>query len=290
MNLNLLRVCVAVAGLATTEARAQSYSPIDVPFVQFRNTADQAPIRFQQGRQEEGGRTSEGGILKAQVAFQPGAAGLVILMHGCAGTGNTPTRRWHEAWHDFFWKAHYSVMQLDSFSTRGVVETCGTPDEHWSYRRRDDAYSALVWLASQGRTDMSNVRVMGRSNGGRAVLRIMDASMAGVRPYRFASGYAMYPNCRNDRNSNFYAPTYVFIGTDDDANPASLCAAMRDNRARNAYVTIFDGALHGFDDGTRHRVDHGWRMGQDPAATAKTRALIAETLGADNPAPPHRGR
>ena len=46
-------------------------------------------------------------------------------------------------------------------------------------------------------------------------------------------------------------------------------------KAKVAYPDTY----HGFDDGTKVRVDHGWREGQNPQAFAKARAAIAAVLG-----------
>jgi dienelactone hydrolase len=263
---------------ATAGAHGQPATEVRIPYVQFRNAPNRPAIAFEQGRPEEGGRSAETGELRAKLWLLPGRTPMVVLLHGCAGMHNAPTEAWIRYWGSFFRQQGYSVMAIDSFTSRGVSETCGPPDAHWSYRRRDDAYSALNWLAALGRTDMDNVVVMGRSNGGRTVLRIIEAKMQAIRPFRFSRGIAMYPNCRNDQNTRFYAPLHVFIGAQDDANPAAFCEAMGRSGDSHVRVTIFPDTLHGFDDGSATRIDHGWRMGGNPRATEEVRRQIEVEL------------
>jgi dienelactone hydrolase len=271
-----VRVALAAVALVllSGSATAQSFSDLRLPYVQFQNAPSLPKIAFQQGRPEEDGRKADTGMLWARLSLLPGRTPLVLLLHGCGGMGNAATENWIKQWAGLFQARGYSAMALDSFSSRGVKATCGPPDAHWSYRRRDDAYSALAWLSTQGRTDMDRVVVMGRSNGGRTVLRIMEEKMKAVRPQLFARGIAMYPNCKDDEKTLFYRPVHVFIGADDDANPAVYCKSMARAGATNLQVTVFPGTLHGFDDGSKTRTEYGWRMGGNSRSTEEVQRLI----------------
>jgi dienelactone hydrolase len=256
-------------------AHAQTFTDVTIPYVQYQNRPDLPKIKFEQGRPEEGGKVADTGTLKAQTALQPGVRRLVMLAHGCDGLGNSPTQDWIRDWSRFFWVKGYSIMVVDSFTTRGVVSVCGAPAEHWSWRRRDDAFSALDWLAAQGKTDMSNVVLMGRSNGGNVALRVADRNIQSARKNHFKQAIAMYPWCARDASTAFSIPVAIYIGEDDDANKAEYCKAMTQP---NVKVTVYPNTYHGFDDGSKFRYDHGWRMGSNPSSTRKVREAIAARL------------
>ena len=275
-----MRIVLGALSLALLSGNtaAQTFSDVRIPYVQCQNAPNLPKIACQQGRPEESGRKAETGMLWAKLSLLPGATPMVVLLHGCGGMGNTPTEDWIRSWAGYFHARGQSAIAVDSFTSRGVKATCGSPDAHWSYRRRDDAYSALAYLSTLGRTDMTRVTVMGRSNGGRTVLRIMEDKMKSVRPALFARGIAMYPNCRDDEKTRFYRPLHDFIGAQDDANPAVYCEAMGKAGDPNVQVTIFPDTFHGFDDGSKFRTEYGWRMGGNTRSTAEVRRLIDEDL------------
>jgi dienelactone hydrolase len=273
--MRFLSIAAVAACSVVSVADAQTFTDVTIPYVQYQNRPDLPKIKFEQGRPEEGGKVADTGTLKAQVAFQPSVRPLVMLAHGCDGLGNTPTQDWIRDWSRYFWAKGYSIMVVDSFATRSVSSVCGAPNEHWSYRRRDDAFSALDWLATQGRTDMGNVVLMGRSNGGNVALRVMDRNIYGARSHHFKQSIAMYPWCAKDASTTFTGPVSIFIGADDDANKAEFCEAMHQP---NVTVTVYPNTYHGFDDGSKFRYDHGWRLGSNPSSTSKVRDAIAARL------------
>jgi dienelactone hydrolase len=185
-----------VMALLSAPVSGQSFSDVQFPDVQYRKEPYLPLIAFQQGRAEEDGRKADTGNLWARLALQQGRAPMVLLMHGCGGVGNGPTQDWIKSWGAFFWRKGFAVMAIDSFTSRAVKSTCGAPDEHWSYRRRDDA------------------------------------------------------------------------------NPARFCVEMGRNGDPNLAVQLFPGVFHGFDDGSRHRQEFGWRMGGDAKATEQVRQAI----------------
>ncbi len=65
---------------------------------------------------------------------------------------------------------------------------------------------------------MSRVYLVGRSNGGSAVLMAIEKIMSVHHPYKFAAGFSLVPACRAKVTAEFYAPLIVFIAGDDDAS------------------------------------------------------------------------
>ena len=238
---------------------------------------------FMNGAPEENGVVRREGYLAAEV-FKPKGAGpfpFVILMHGCGGMDKVATQ-WAETYTDFLNDAGVGTVVLDSFATRNVKSNCGPPDGHWARRRVEDAYSTLEYVASTGYADISRVYVAGRSNGGRAVVKIMEKSMARHHKHKFAAGFALVPNCATKKNDDFYAPMIAFIAGDDDANPASHCIEMGQKKRAADHpplkVIVYDGAYHGYMDNMPFRYFNGWRMGYSHSPTQDTKRQILAHL------------
>src|SRR5262249_39415573 len=148
-----------------------------------------------------------------------------ILMHGCGGMDQN-ARKWVIEYADFLNRAGYGVLALDSFTTRHVKESCGPPDGHWGRRRSEDAYSALEYLVQAGYADPNQVYVLGRSNGGLAVLMALEEIIGRNHPHRFAGGFVLVPSCKDKKTARFYAPLAVFAAGHDDANDPKHCVEM----------------------------------------------------------------
>ena len=146
-------------------------------------------------------------------------------MHGCGGLDAVATK-WATMWTRALAAWGIGTLTLDSFTTRGVKATCGPPDAHWSRRRVDDAYSALEFLAARRDLKADKVYMMGRSNGGRAVLNALQVDYRTIRTRFFAGGISLYPSCVFRKNDSFYAPLLLLIASLDDANlPANTVEA-----------------------------------------------------------------
>jgi hypothetical protein len=84
----------------------------------------------------------------------PGPFPAMVLLHGCGGlytkSGADLTARHHEYAERFAAEGHVVVLP-DSFSPRGVEETCSRKDHPVRpfYERNRDAYGALAWLEAQ---------------------------------------------------------------------------------------------------------------------------------------------
>jgi len=76
-----------------------------------------------------------------------------------------------------------------------------------------------------------------------------------------------------------YAPIHIFIGADDDANPAKHCEALAASRDPHVRLNVFPETFHGFDDGSKQRTEYGWRLGSNAKTTEQVRQLIEADLG-----------
>lgn len=207
----------------------------------------------------------------------------IVHLHGCTGLrqafrDGTDLRSWSTqlaAW-------GYVVLAVDSFTTRGIGNTChGGPAP-----RVPDAYGALSYLARQPFVDPSRVALMGFSAGGIATL-----SAVGVRDFdlfenerRFKAAIAFYPLCRTD--NSFAIPTLILIGDADDWTPASYCRDMMTKRHPDAPVKliVYPGAHHSFDAPFMrpgqttfgHRTEYNAAAAE--AATEEVRRFLADHL------------
>jgi dienelactone hydrolase len=230
---------------------------------------------FLNGAPEEGGKVQRDGVLNAELLKPKGSSGplpFIILMHGCSGL-TRPVQKWADEKADIFLKRGYGVLILDSFTTRHVKAVCGEGNYHWGLRRAEDAYSALTYLIENKIADRSRVFVMGRSNGGTAVLQIGNAIMSDDHQYGFAMIFAVSPGCAGLDRSTFVRPSVIFIGDKDQANDPKKCELLQE-RGPIKFV-LFPGVHHGFEDKGPAYVFHGWRMEYNGTADSET---IDQTL------------
>ncbi len=286
VRIGFAAVCVSV--LSVLPASAEKVS---IPFVRYESNEKYVSTgaqwgwttNFQSAAAEEGGKFSQAGLLSGELLLPKGTGPfpVVILMHGCGGLDVT-ARKWADIWTKHLAKSRIGTLVLDSFSTRGVKSTCGAPDAHWSRRRVDDAYSALDWLTARPDVRTDQVFVMGRSNGGRAVLNALQSIYSTMRKNRFAGGLSLYPHCLARKDDYFYAPILLLAAELDDANPSALCRELGDKKRPANHpeltVKIYPQVRHGFDDGSPHRTFNGWRLGGDPTAAADARLQASEFL------------
>jgi dienelactone hydrolase len=234
---------------------------------------------FLNGAPEERGKVQRDGVLNAELLKPKGGSGplpFIILMHGCTGL-TRPVQKWANAKADIFLNHGYGVLILDSFTTRHVKAVCGEGNYHWGLRRAEDAYSALAYLIENKIADKDRVFVLGRSNGGTAVLQIGNALMARDHQYSFAMIFSVSPGCAGMDRSTFVRPSVIFIGDKDQANDPRKCELLEDHGPIR--FVLFPGVNHGFEDKGPAYVFHGWRMEYnakaDKATIDQTLALMA---------------
>jgi dienelactone hydrolase len=174
----------------------------------------------------------------------------VVLLHGCSGlSADFKAGARNSGWLDRLAAWGYAALFVDSFSTRGIAETCTTKLTQF---RVADAYGALAFLSRQRFVDNNRIALMGFSAGA-----IVTLSAAGHRDFelyeeeadrKFRAAIAFYPYCAQD--GRFTVPTLILIGELDDWTPASFCRAMMAKRKdADALVTliVYPDAHHVFD-------------------------------------------
>jgi dienelactone hydrolase len=196
----------------------------------------------------------------------------VVILHsnaGVIGVGDFYARALNGA--------GIATLELDSYFPRGV-RNGSERNAPVLCDRLQDAWGALVFLASDTRINSQKIGVAGMSSG--AAVAIMSGM--GVRPARlarnnsilpleqvFAAHFALYPGCANimddqqrirswinpGRPQNWGAtgkPIHIVSGTSDDFdfNPKTDCLRMREefpDISNQLTVRMVDGATHAFD-------------------------------------------
>ncbi|MBV8118815.1 MAG: dienelactone hydrolase family protein [Alphaproteobacteria bacterium] len=254
---------------------------------------------------DPGGTMLDGYLYRAAEAGpHPG----VVFLHGCGGmisdrlgTINTREVEWAMALNSI----GYTVLMVDSFGPRGVVNTCApaTFNPTVIANRPKDAYGAMLYLQSQPFVRGDRIGAIGWSAGGGTILGTIARASLG-RPAAlphgdFRAAVAFYPaRCSADRWPVTWTteiPFLVLLGAADVWTPAAPCKAFLDGaivRGSPIEVEVYPGAYHDFDwpnmplhESPKYRTAAGIVpiQGTDPAARreafARVPAFLARFLG-----------
>jgi|SRR5579862_193555 len=208
----------------------------------------------------------------------------IVHLHGCGGL--TAQRRERDA--EQFTSWGYVILEVDSFATRGIKDTC--LDEP-APPRHGDALGALMYLSTLAFVDPKRIAVVGYSQGGIVALQIASAQPARIFEVppglQFSAAVAYYPVC-GAAMDKLAIPTLVLIGEFDDWAWAASCDRLRrrfDASGAPLKVTVFPEAYHSFDNiaaspyGTRY-YGHWLRYNAEVTAqaAAEARAFLAAQL------------
>jgi len=233
----------------------------------------------------------------------------VVLMHGRGGVyskaakgrydASTISQR-HRMWGNLWAANGYVAVLVDSFGPRGYP--AGFP--RFSYDTRPeavnevtvrplDAYATLAWLRTRKDIATDRIGLQGWSNGGSAALAAM-AALASSAPTTSLKGFnaalVFYPGCRLrgrfDDGYRPYAPVRVFHGSADEETSPRRCNAFVEKSRKaggDIAITLYPGAVHGFDDPGRVRQSNPANAKAKADATARALRFFAEKLAAPKP-------
>jgi dienelactone hydrolase len=193
----------------------------------------------------------------------------LVLMHGCSGLADSKGRIMglYRAWMRALVVQGYSVLAVDSATSRGFGQTCSaSPARITMWRDRPkDAYAALQYLQAQPFVQADRVGLMGWSQGGGVVLLSINDKSIGrpaELPHGFRAAVSFYPGaCSERRQSKPFTevephswtsdvPLLVLFGEADTWTPFPPCQAfLAAARARGNPVEVksYPDAVHAFD-------------------------------------------
>jgi dienelactone hydrolase len=216
---------------------------------------------------------------------KPGGAGpfpAIIHLHGCGGLPDDVKRGANSFWSEHLAAWGYAVLVVDSFTTRGISNTCLSQFAP----RVPDAYGAMAWLARQPFVDASRIAVIGFSAGGNAVLSMAQTRdfelFEGEGEHAFKAAVSFYPFCMP--GNVMKVPMLVLIGELDDWTPAARCRGIEARRSEGSPVklVVYPGAYHSFDSPRPGRRYFGHWLEYNATATEQAkeevRAFLARHL------------
>jgi dienelactone hydrolase len=197
-----------------------------------------------------GGVLSPGDRIQGDLAKPDGTGPFpaVIVLHGCAGMHEATKRKLV----DEFVAWGYVILLVDSYATRHIDQACISGAFATFFRRRPDAYGALVFLGSQTFVDPHRVGVVGFSAGAWVTLSVAEPKAFELfepsSSLQFRAAAAFNPPCLVAA-ARPGIPTLIFIGDLDDWTPAADCSnkvASWGTDGPPVELIVYPGAYHGF--------------------------------------------
>ena len=198
---------------------------------------------------KEGKTTHIGGELRLPSGIDRFPA--VVLIHSCGGVGANVDR-----WAQELNSIGVAAFLVDSFTGRGILQTCSDQSQLGHLAMIFDAYRALELLSKHPRIDSSRIAVMGFSKGGFAALYSSMKRfqhMYGPANGEFAAYIPFYARCEThyiDDEQVSDHPIRIFHGEADDYVPVGPCRAYVERlrqRGKDVQITVYPGAHHAFD-------------------------------------------
>jgi dienelactone hydrolase len=189
--------------------------------------------------------------------YWPAAQGPVpalVIHHGSGGVSDAREGRYARE----MVAMGVAAVVIDSFKPRGVTSTVADQSAVTSQDFNLDAYNVLKALGGNSRINRSKIGITGFSKGGTSTLMAAherQMAEAGVPAgLRYALHVPFYPACVTQyyRPQTTGAPIYMLLGGADSYvgfEPCQTYAEALRATGANVQVTVFPGAMHGFDGG-----------------------------------------
>ena len=186
---------------------------------------------------------------------------LIIDLHGCDGI--MPAR--DGLWYPEFNGAGVAVLQLDSFTGRGVAGICNNLFRVPPLVRSMDVAHAIRWVLNDARFDPQGIFLAGMSHGGTSSL----LAQLHTDPIfsRLQGVIAFYPYCF-DTIPTLNSDLLVLIGEEDDWTPAWRCRGMEilDHAGHSYELVVYPDAYHSYDVPNLNTIYLGHRVKYNEAA------------------------
>ncbi len=213
----------------------------------------------------------------------------IVMLHGCRGIDKA-----QDAWAARLAGWGYVALQLNSFSPRGVENTCPTPFLVPFTTRVQDAFDCKAYLATLPFVDRNRIAVAGWSHGGALTIASISPenylawatlhNFYGLKkpgpPFR--AGIAFYPWICVAPLSDSEAPLLILTGDSDVIAPAAFLKRNMplEKTAHEISLKVYSGGYHTFD---AEGVDTSFpnspvRYKYDPSAAADAIVQVKEFL------------
>jgi dienelactone hydrolase len=169
----------------------------------------------------------------------------VVYLHGCSGLSENERKGIAELMTGW----GYVSLSVDSYSTRGIKQTCV---DQLMPARQGDALGALLYLSKLPFVDPQRIAIIGVSQGGFVALEIASTHSVDLFAIpdglKFKAAVAYYPLC-SFATQTLSIPTVILIGELDDWTPSKNCErwmALRAGNGAPVKLVIYPGAYHAF--------------------------------------------
>jgi len=207
-------------------------------------------------------------------SVKSGKASTVLIAHGCDGVQrNLSYREWARQISGW----GYNAIVVDSYSKRGIGNTCNNTGAEILRQGADDLINTAAWVQEQ-EWHSGKIGMIGFSRGGSVALTVgnQDLLLKGNvlkagESSKVAAIVAYYPWCfKGSHADKPNAPTLLLLGAKDDWTPMSQCniAAKTDP---NYQINIYPNAGHAFDMNYPTRTVYGHYLFYDHEADVASR-------------------
>ena len=172
--------------------------------------------------------------------------GAIVLVHGSGGWSNFREGHYGRA----LSAAGYTVLAIDSFGPRGIIQTIEDQSQISPLQMTRDALAARRFLIEKG-FSADRLAVMGFSKGGSVALFAADRNFLPQEADRFALAIPFYPGC-SARPVTPKPASIIFmvIGEKDNYTTVKPCQDIAADYAQagdKVTVKLYPDAAHGFD-------------------------------------------
>jgi len=188
--------------------------------------------------------------------------GAVVLIHGGDG--------WIDEREGYYGRtlsaAGYTVLAVDSYTPRGVVDTVKDQFRVPTIELTRDAFAARRFLLAHNHR-AERIALMGTSKGGGATLYAADRNFLPAETDRFAAVIAFYPSCAiRPRVPKPASALFIGVGEKDDWTGAKPCQELAESFSKaggKVMVKVYPDALQGFDVDPAHYQPHQLPMAEN---------------------------
>jgi dienelactone hydrolase len=154
-------------------------------------------------------------------------------------------------------RAGIAALVIDSFSSRGLIESTYDQRLLGEWESANDAVAGLRWLVADPRFRRETIGIMGVSKGGtvaRDTALEVRRKWMGMSDIKFAAHVPIAPDCTwvNRSTETTGAPIFFMLAELDDQTPAAPCLdyAERLRKAGNANIEmrVYHGAHHAWEE------------------------------------------